>query len=207
MSCQHHHDVLYPWTSLQEEPKSIPRFCTNPRSFPSSLSTPVPCCQKRGWCAVADCGTHWWADWWSRQLSPHPGSRVLCNWSTARSDQQSDQTRLSTDQIAICTLQVNPMQSHTGPSSSFQVKINEQSPYQRSKSNWQSNALHIVVHSHVKRTTAYKFDLQSSYSLQNIWMWDWHWCWDSRPTTHHEKCFTMVDGTFILREDSSFGSM
>ena len=80
-------------------------------------------------------GTHWWADWWSRQLSPHPGSRVLCNWSTSGSDQQSDQTRLSTDQIAICTLQVNPMQSHTGPSSSFQVKINEQTPNQRSKGN------------------------------------------------------------------------
>ena len=80
-------------------------------------------------------GTHWWADWWSRQLSPHPGSRVLCNWSTSGSDQQSDQTRLSTDQIAICTLQVNPMQSHTGPSSSFQVKINELAPKQRSKGN------------------------------------------------------------------------
>ena len=66
----------------KRNPNPSPSFCTNPRSFPSSLSTPVPCCQKRGWCAVADCGTHWWADWWSRQLSPHPGSRVLCNWST-----------------------------------------------------------------------------------------------------------------------------
>ena len=119
----------------KRNPNPSPSFCRNPRSFPSSLSTPVPCCQKRGWCAVADCGTHWWADWWSRQLSPHPGSRVLCNWSTSGSDQQSDQTRLSTDQIAICTLQVNPMQSHTGPSSSFQVKINEQAPNQRSKSS------------------------------------------------------------------------
>ena len=63
--------------------------------------------------------------------------RVLVSYVTdpPRSDQQSDQTRLSTDQIAICTLQVNPMQSHSGPSSSFQVKINEQAPNQRSKGN------------------------------------------------------------------------
>ena len=43
----------------KRNPNPSPSFCTNPRSFPSSLSTPVPCCQKRGWCAVADCGTHW----------------------------------------------------------------------------------------------------------------------------------------------------
>ena len=40
----------------KRNPNPSPSFCTNPRSFPSSLSTPVPCCQKRGWCAVADCG-------------------------------------------------------------------------------------------------------------------------------------------------------
>ena len=161
----------------KRNPNPSPSFCTNPRSFPSSLSTPVPAV-KSGvgvrWLTAG--GTHWWADWWSRQLSPHPGSRVLCNWSTSGSDQQSDQTRLSTDQIAICTLQVNPMQSHTGPSSSFQVKINEQKylwlepTVKRQLAKWR--VAYLLVHSHVKRTTAYKFDLRSSYSLQNIWMWD-----------------------------------